>query len=68
MDGYALTYTVVGSSRVASIQRWGAPAGARDLFELHRTAVFGAAGAGAVDHLGGNCYESGWVFEEVPPV
>lgn len=68
MDWDALTYAVVGSARVAGIPRWHAPAGALVLAELHRTAVFGTAAAGAVAHLGGNYYESGWVFEEIPPV
>ncbi len=68
MDWDALSCTVAGSARVAGIPRWYSPAGSLDVPELHRTAVFGSASAGAVGHLGGNYYESGWVFEEIPPV
>lgn len=68
MDWDSLTCAVAGSSRVAGIPRWHTPTGGVDAMNLHRTGLFGAVSPGAVGHLGGDYYESGWVFEEIPPV
>lgn len=68
MDWERLTFAVQGSARLAAIPRWG-HSDVLDTTELHRTALYGRAIAGAIAHAGGNYYNSGtWTFEEVPPL
>lgn len=67
MDWDALVMQSVGDRRMAALPRWGRD-GSIDAAELHRLAVFGKGASGAIGHLGGNYYNTGWTFEEVPPV
>lgn len=68
MDWDRLAVAVAGAARVIAVPRWRVADGTIDTDELHRTAIYGKASAGAVSHLGGNYYASGWSFEEVPPL
>ncbi|HDS1522173.1 TPA: hypothetical protein QEL67_000346 [Stenotrophomonas maltophilia] len=68
MDWDALAARVSGSARVAVIPRWQRAGGALHTSEIHRTAVYGQAAPGAINHLGGDYYGTAWVFEEVPPL
>lgn len=67
MDWDSLVMAAAGDRRMAAVVRWGRP-GAIDTAELHRTALYGKGVAGAIGHLGANYYNTGWTFEEVPPV
>jgi len=68
MDWESLGIAVAGAARAVAAPRWKDTAGALDAIELHRTAIYGKATAGAIGHLGGNYYGAGWTFEEVPPL
>ena len=67
MDWEALGVAVTGAARAIAVPRW-KNGGAINAAELHRTAIYGKAAAGAVGHLGGDYYGAGWSFEEVPPL
>lgn len=67
LDWDGLVMHSAGDRRVAALVRWGQE-GAINVAELHRLAVFGRGAAGPIGHLGGNYYNTGWTFEEVPPV
>lgn len=68
LDWDTLAARVSGAVRVAVIPRWQQAGGALHISEMHRTAVYGQAAPGAINHLGGDYYGTAWVFEEVPPL
>lgn len=67
MDWETLVAAVIGWRRAIAVPRW-KEGGAINAAELHRTAIYGKAAAGAIGHLGGDYYGNGWTFEEVPPL
>ncbi|MBM9913970.1 MULTISPECIES: hypothetical protein [Stenotrophomonas] len=68
MDLDRLRRRVAGGRRVVAVPRWRSPSGALDVAEIHATALYGQAVAGASTHLGGDYYGSAWTFEEIPPL
>ena len=67
MDWETLVAAVIGWRRAIAVPRW-KEGGAINAAELHRTAIYGKAAAGAIGHLGADYYGNGWTFEEVPPL
>ncbi|KAF1692771.1 hypothetical protein CSC62_14145 [Pseudoxanthomonas jiangsuensis] len=68
MSWETLGVAVTGAARAIAVPRWKTLAAEIDAAELHRTAVYGRAAAGAMGHLGADYYGVAWSFEEVPPL
>ena len=68
MDWARLRAVMAGDRRVVAIPRWRDAAGAVDLDEVNRTALYGTGRMGGTGHLGGDYYRGSVVFQEAPAI
>lgn len=68
MDWTRLRAELLGDRRAVAIPRWKNAAGAVDLAEVNRTALYGVGRIGALSHAGGDQFTAGITFQEVPAI